>query len=108
YRSGRFRVASIQPEHELDFLGPLAKVIIGALVEPAAHGVIVDPEVEDLREIRKKVVAITAASADEQHLRLRAFELTNRPLPVPLTFETGVGLSAALPCAIRTDRPVAA
>jgi hypothetical protein len=51
YGSGRFLVAPIEPEHELDFLGLLAKFVIGALLEPATHGVIVDAEVEYLGEV---------------------------------------------------------
>jgi hypothetical protein len=65
YGSGRFLVAPIAPEHEFEFLGLLAKVIIGALLEAATHGVIVDAEVEYLGEIGQKAVAITAASTDK-------------------------------------------
>jgi hypothetical protein len=43
----------------------LAEFIIGALLETATHGVIVDAEVEDLGEIGKKAVAIAAAATDK-------------------------------------------
>src|SRR6266566_6232632 len=83
YRSGRFLVAPIEREHEFDFLGLLAKFIIGALLEAATHSVIVDTEVEYLGEIGQKAVAITAASTNKQHFWFRAFELADSFLLVP-------------------------
>jgi len=63
--SGRFLGAPIEREHEFDSLLAKRPVVIGALLEAAAHGVIVDAEVEYLGEIRQKAVAITAASTDK-------------------------------------------
>ena len=64
-RSGRFFVAPIEREHDFDFLGLLAKVIVGAFLEATTHRFIVDAKIEDLGEIGQEAVAITAASTDK-------------------------------------------
>src|SRR2546422_5420423 len=73
-------------------------VVIGALLEAATHGVIIDAEVEYLREVGQKAVAIAAASTDKQHFWFRAFEFADSLLLIPHegvvtngpTWETGV------------------
>jgi hypothetical protein len=58
-------------------------VVRGARLEASPHGVIVDAEVEDLREVGQELVAVAAAAAHEQHVLLAAFELADGLLPVP-------------------------
>jgi hypothetical protein len=94
YGSGRFLVAPIEREHEFELLGLLAKLIIGALFEAATHRVIVDAEVEHLREVGQKAVAITAAPTHEQHVWFRAFEFADSFLLIPhgvVVFPSSVG-----------------
>jgi hypothetical protein len=95
---------------------PSGPVVIGALLEAATHGVIVDAEVEDLREVGQKVVAIAAASTDEQHLWFWAFEFADRLLLVPHpvvvmngpAWKANVGVGVIGPGAVGTDGVVAA
>ena len=102
-----FSPLRLSAEHELELLGLLAKVVVGALSEAATHRVIVDAEVEDLGEIGQKAVAIAAASTDEQHVWFRAFELAESLLLVPRVVERGIGVRSELPRTVGADRLVA-
>jgi hypothetical protein len=116
YGSGWFLVAPIEPEHEFDLLRLFAKFIVGALFEAATHGLVVDAEVEHLREVGQKAVAITAASTDEQHVWFRAFELPDSFLVIPHravvttgpTCETGFRVGTKFPSTVGADGLVAA
>src|SRR5260370_181895 len=115
-RSGRSFLAPIQLEHEFDTFLAKRPVVIGALLEAATHGVVVDEEVEDFGEEGQKVVAIAAAPKDEQPLRLRAFEFADSLLvaPHPIVVMKGpawkasVGVNVIGPSAVGTDGVVAA
>jgi hypothetical protein len=110
YGSGRFLVTPIQREHKFDFLGLLAKFIIGALSEASTHCVIVDAQVEYLGEIGQKAVAIAAASTDKQHFWFRAFEFADSSLLVPQaepTSEPGVRIGMVGPGTVGTNSLVA-
>src|SRR5919199_2887676 len=116
YGSGRFFVASIESEHTFAFLGALAKVVIGSLLETATHRVIVDAEVEYLGEVAQKAIAIPAASTDEQHFWFRAFEFADSSFLVPHgvvvmtgpTSEPGIRVGVVLPGTVGTDGRVPA